>query len=349
MSARIYIVICILFSLQLSGQVLLPSSCIPRPFDNTDFNPNGLANFQTPGTFEITPAVNAQFGSVWYRRRLDLRVNFRLVFDVFLGNSDSPGADGMAFVLQNLDTGQGAAGVGLGYGSTTPGGGINPSIAIEFDTYYNALMDPASQSDHIAFILDGNLSVQHPGADVIDVNNLENGNFHSVILEWNPTTQDLSFELTHSDGTIYSNTKNIDLISHLASNIAYWGFTAATGGQNNRHLVRMNDNSICVVDAIFPVTVGNNYDTSSGTSSLTADDYQYFCSLFTSGFYNTAYHNGENLEPVVGDYMIYNNLYAPPKRLVQGNGFAFFKLLDYNKIVEVRKSDGEIIAVYNCP
>ena len=31
-----------------------------------------------------------------------------------------------------------------------------------------------------------------------------------------------------------------------------------------------------------------------------------------------------NLEPTTGDFMIYNNLYPPPQRLVQGNGFAFF-------------------------
>ena len=349
MRARLSLGICLLLSLQLSAQAVLPSSCIPRPFDNTDFNLNGLANFQAPDTFEITPAVNAQFGSVWYRRRLDLRVNFRLAFDVYLGNSDNPGADGMAFVLQNLDTGQGGTGGGLGYGGLNVADRIRPSVAVEFDTYFNAQTDPASQSDHVAFVIDGNMAVLPPAADITDVNDLENGSFHSVILEWNPTTQILSFDLTHSDGTVYSGTKNIDLISHLASNIAYWGFTAATGGENNRHLVRMNDNSICVVDATFPVTVGNNYHTSSGTTSLTADDYQYLCSLFSSGFYNTAYHNGENLEPIAGDYMIYNNLYPPPQRLVQGNGFAFFKLFDYNKIVEVRKSDGEIIAVYNCP
>ena len=72
------------------------------------------------------------------------------------------------------------------------------------------------------------------------------------------------------------------------------------------------------MDATFPVTVGNNYHTSSGVASLTNGDYQYLCSLFANGFYNTAYHNGENLEPVVGDYILYNNLYPPPQRLVQG-------------------------------
>lgn len=341
---RFYVLLSLFLTFEVSAQAILPSSCVPRPFDNLDFNVNGVANFQPPGTFELTSTVGFQFGSVWYRRRLDLRVNFRLAFDVYLGNSDSPGADGMAFVLQNFDTGQGSAGGGLGYQ------GINPSVAVEFDTYYNgSATDPVSQSDHVAFVLDGNAAVIPPAADISEVNNLENGNFHNVILLWDPDSQELSYELTHSDGTVYTNTKSIDLIGHLSSNIAFWGFTAATGGQVNRHMVRMDDNSICVVDATFPVTVGNNYHTSSGVASLTNGDYQYLCSLFANGFYNTAYHNGENLEPVVGDYILYNNLYPPPQRLVQGNGFAFFKLFDYNKIVEVRKSDGEIIAVYSCP
>ena len=103
----------LIFGQEVSAQAILPSSCIPRPFDNSDFNLNGVANFQPPGTFELTSTVGFQFGSLWYRRRLDLRVNFRLAFDVYLGNSDSPGADGMAFVLQNFDTGQGSAGGGL--------------------------------------------------------------------------------------------------------------------------------------------------------------------------------------------------------------------------------------------
>ena len=333
----------ILMTLRLSAQATLPTSCIPRPFINTDFNLNGVANFQAPGTFELTQAANAQFGTVWYRRRLDLRVNFRIAFDVYLGTSNG-GADGLAFVLQNFDTGQGSPGGGLGYQ------GINPSVAIEFDTFHNgAGADPASQSDHVAFVLDGNPLLLPPVTDITEVIDLENGNFHQVVLLWDPASRVLSFELTHSDGTVYTNAKTIDLIGYLSSNIAFWGFTAATGSLNNQHLVRMNDNSICVVDATFPVTVGNNYHSSSGTTSLTTDDYQYLCSLFSNGFYNYAYHNGENLEPVVGDYLIYNNLYAPPQRFVEGNDFAFFKLFDYNKIIEIRKSDGEIVAIYNCP
>ena len=73
--------------------------------------------------------------------------------------------------------------------------------------------------DHVAFVLDGNAAVIPPAADISEVNDLENGNFHNVILFWDPDSQELSYELTHSDGTVYTNTKNIDLIGHLSSTL----------------------------------------------------------------------------------------------------------------------------------
>lgn len=139
------------------------------------------------------------------------------------------------------------------------------------------------------------------------------------------------------------------MIAHLGSNIAFWGFTGSTGGAQNQQMVRFDDNSICVVDATFPIVIGNNYDTTTGVVSLTSDDNQYFCSQFSAGFFNTAFHNGENPEPIAGDYILYNNRTPAPQRLVQGNAVAYMKMRDYNKIIAVRKSDGEIIAVYNCP
>jgi hypothetical protein len=274
-----------------------------------------------------------------------MRVNFRIAVELYLGANDV-GADGIAFVLQNLDTGQGSTGGGLGYGGGTP---ISPSMAIEFDTWTNGGADPATGEDHIAFVTNGNTDTMPLAADITLVDNLENGNYHTVVISWNPDTQILGYDFTHSNRTVYSDTKSVNLIAMMGTPIAFWGFTASTGGFNNEQSVRFNDNSICVVDATFPVTVGNNYHTSTGLVSLTQDDTQYLCSLFSNNFYNTAYHNGENLEPTVGDYILYNNLYPPPQQLVQGTGTAYFKMFDFNKIVEVRKSDGEIIAVYNCP
>ncbi len=75
----------------------------------------------------------------------------------------------------------------------------------------------------------------------------------------------------------------------------------------------------------------------------------YLCSLSNSNYYNIAYHSGASAEPVVGDSVIYNNSYAFSHSLLfDTNGFAFMKLRDYNKIVEVQKSDGKIVAIYNC-
>ena len=89
-----------------------------------------------------------------------------------LGSNDG-GADGMAFVLQNLDTGQGSTGGGLGYGGGAP---ISPSMAIEFDTWYNGGTDPAavappSTDDHIAFVENGNTSTMPLAADITIVDN----------------------------------------------------------------------------------------------------------------------------------------------------------------------------------
>ena len=264
---------------------------------------------------------------------------------MYFGASDA-GADGIAFVLQNLDTGQGSTGGGLGYGGAAP---ISPSMALEFDTYLNSFADPATGEDHIAFVENGNTNAMPLATDITLVDNLENGNYHTVVISWDPDAQILGYVFTHSNGTIYSDTKTINLITLLGTPIAFWGFTASTGGSTNEQSVRFNDNSICVVDATYPVTVGNNYHSSSGLVSLTQTNHQYLCSLFSNDFYNTAYHNGENLEPVVGDFILYNNLYPAPQRLTQGNGSAFFKMFDYSKIIEVRKVDGEIIAVYSCP
>ena len=64
--------------------------------------------------------------------------------------------------------------------------------------------------------------------------------------------------------------------------------------------------------------------------------------------YNISYHSGSNPEPSVGDHIIYNTNYFFPHALVfDKTNYAFLKLRDYNKIVEVRKSDGEIVAIYD--
>ena len=96
--------------------------------------------------------------------------------------------------------------------------------------------------------------------------------------------------------------------------------------------------------------IGNNYKTTTVSNSIEIANEGYLCSLSNANYYNIAYHSGASAEPDVGDSIIYNNNYSFSHSLLfDAEGFAFMKLRDYNKIVEVQKSDGKIVAIYTCP
>ncbi|MDC1439302.1 hypothetical protein N8151_02000, partial [Flavobacteriaceae bacterium] len=247
---------------QVTNQDDDPEVCIPRDFDDSDFT-FILDAIHTSGsdTFSLTPDLGTKRGMVWFQNKLDLRVSFSLDVDLFLGNNDN-GADGIAFVIQNISTSQGSTGGGLGYQ------GINPSYAIEMDTYHNGSpRDGNSPSDHIAFVNDGTANLAPTSGDLIQVSNLENGEWHNIVINWNPVTTRLDYTFTRTGGGTYSDFKTIDLIGDvLNSNIGYWGFTAATGGAKNLQQVRFDNDSICVTDEILPPTSTNEV---SGVSTQT--------------------------------------------------------------------------------
>ena len=227
--------------------------CFSRNFNDSDFA-FILDARHTSGSniFSLTPDEGNKRGMVWFQKKLDLRVSFSLDVDLFFGNNDN-GADGIAFVIQNINTSQGSTGGGLGYQ------GISPSYAIEMDTYNNGSpRDGSSGSDHIAFVKDGNATSTPATGDLTDVANLENGLWHNIVINWDPITTRLDYTFTRNGGGTYSDFKIIDLIGDvLNSNIGYWGFTAATGGAKNLQQVRFIDDSICVTDEILPPTATN--------------------------------------------------------------------------------------------
>ena len=100
----------------------------------------------------------------------------------------------------------------------------------------------------------------------------------------------------------------------------------------------------------WSIELGNNYKTSTVSNSVMVANEEYYCQLVMDGFFNVAYHSGDNPEPVVGDFIIWNNRYPFPQSfLFNQDGFAYMKLRSYDKIIEVRKTDGLIVAIYNCP
>lgn len=97
-----------------------------------------------------------------------------------------------------------------------------------------------------------------------------------------------------------------------------------------------------------PLIIGNNYKTSVATGTIQIIEEGYFCSQFLSGHFNTAYHSGTNVNPEVGDYIIYNNRQLFESQFAFGENFAYMYLPDFTVIVEVKKSNGEIVAMYPC-
>jgi len=115
-------------------------------------NPASMPSARCGPALRLTSAQPRQTGAVWYGRRLEVREGFDTSFelrisepsrrcdrmdDVFT-HCQSRGADGFAFVIQEEGPNAlGLEGAGLGYE------GINNSLAVEFDTYYNYdLLDP---------------------------------------------------------------------------------------------------------------------------------------------------------------------------------------------------------------
>jgi hypothetical protein len=100
----------------------------------------------------------------------------------------------------------------------------------------------------------------------------------------------------------------------------------------------------------WPFFISNNYKSSITSDTIQISNEDYLCSLTNSIFYNIAHHSGVSAEPIIGDFIIYNNNYSFPHNILfNTQGYALFKLRDYDKLVEIRQIDGKITSIYSCP
>jgi hypothetical protein len=174
-------------------------------------------------------------GIAWSEVKLSLDKYFRIEFDVFLGEDDL-GADGITFVIHSDPRGflsYGTFGEGIGYGRFNPAGGgisILPSVAVEFDTYYNRNQaDPVG--DHVALLVNGS-SGHYFDLPVFqdDQLQLEDGYLHSFQFIWDPESNKVQVLL---DGQTVIN-YGIDLRELFpVENGLIWGFTSSTGRKHN--------------------------------------------------------------------------------------------------------------------
>ncbi|MFT5583860.1 MAG: hypothetical protein ACI9VR_001444 [Cognaticolwellia sp.] len=187
----------------------------------------GAANWDSSNSWvELTPATGNAVGSAF--QTVPTRGNnVTLSFQFYMGGGS--GADG--FAVTALDTDRmtdflASAGGCLGYGGdpTCPNAKTGlPGWSIEVDTYLNAA-DPTGE-DHVAMSFDG------------DVNNpvvwsalpeMENTGWHAM--EITVVAPRVSVTI---DGTVYIDQE----ISGITDFPAYVGFSAATGGLTNQHLI----------------------------------------------------------------------------------------------------------------
>ena len=123
---------------------------------------------------------------------------------------------------------------------------INPSVAVEFDTWFNNGDDPGHQNDHVGINYNGIVNHTDPlnaANPVVDLGNIEDGNFHPVIIEWDAATN--NFKVTYDGVERINFNRDINADIFPASNYVYFGFTAATGGSNNVHAIRFAE--YCIV------------------------------------------------------------------------------------------------------
>lgn len=204
-----------------------------------NYSLNGGASAFNGNCIAVTQNQLWQNGSVWYTELLDLAQPFTLEFQMNFGVNDDSGADGMVFVLQTVGPNAiGNDGAGIGYE------GFNPAFGIEFDTYHNSQYSDLT-TDHVAFQRNGDIN--HTGgnniAGPVNANasgsNIEDGQDHPVKITWNPVTEivelyfDCAFRLS----------AQIDLVNSVFNGTSqvWWGFTGATGGLSNFHVVCLAD------------------------------------------------------------------------------------------------------------
>ena len=203
---------------------------------HAQFKLMGDAAHMQGGCIQLTPDVPYSEGLAYSTQKLNLNNYFEIQFDIYLGDKEE-GADGITFVVHN-DPNQyeafGTWGECMGYGrwmrDYVAGNYIAPSVAVEFDTYYNPRQnDP--YCDHAAYLEGGtNFHARH-WSNSLDDYNLEDGKLHDFRFRWNPEKQQITVFL---DGHVVHTAKR-DLVKDVfkGATQVIWGFTASTGRASN--------------------------------------------------------------------------------------------------------------------
>lgn len=209
-----------------------------------------------------------QTGSVISDKRIDLTHDFDLSFSINMGDKANSG-DGMAFVLHNDAFGNDAIGTGAGGLGAS---GLRNGIAIQFDTYQNALQGDIA-GPHTDIVATDPKAGIYRLSDQTPLAGLTDGQWHAVTVSWD--AQDLTLTYTYDGAKIGKLQLTAAQFSSYfgGSSFAYFGITGATGGVSSLHQVQFNSLSATLEVGPPPGTPhphdGSIFDVSSITQHLT--------------------------------------------------------------------------------
>ncbi|MBT8195381.1 MAG: hypothetical protein HKO56_05390, partial [Bacteroidia bacterium] len=191
-----------------------------------------MFNFPVDTCVQLTAASVNQHGCAWYKHTVDFSQNFDNIFTVYFGNDDN-GADGMTFTFHNDPQGNVECGI---VGQQLGAGGIQNSVSIEFDSFYN-FHSSELWPDHISVwtSLNGHLN---PIAGPVQANantvNIEDATPHNVRLSWDAasTTLRIYFDFDLRLTVTYDFVANV-----FGSKNVFWGSTGSTGASYNLQVV----------------------------------------------------------------------------------------------------------------
>ena len=205
-------------TVSLSGSGTSPPPCtseLPAVTDAT-WQRNGSA-IVSGSAVQLTAAVNSQTGSVVYTQAM-ASAGLHVCFDAQI--TGGSGADGMTLMLLDASAGNGALGAG---GSGLGFGGL-PGMAVALDTY----LGTGDPSDNFVGVADtGTVDGLHYLGTNTAIRMLEGSG--TIPVEVRVVNGRLQVTL---DGTLV-----LDVASGTLPSQVRLGFSAATGGLNNRHLV----------------------------------------------------------------------------------------------------------------
>jgi len=245
--------------------------------------------------YALTPAQNGQSGAIWYLETIDLTQSFSIRYDLRFGIQDGNGADGIAFVMQPISNSEGSSGGGIGYV------GINPSLAIEMDTYQNGSWNDPSY-DHIGLQSNGNNN--HASADALAApdfivagqNNVEDGAFYYFHVQWDAITNNLRCWINCDLRIDYTG----DIVNDIFGSDpnVFWGFTAATGALNNFHVA-------CPVFVSFEESIADVQICEGDNQQVQADNNFTGHTWSPPAFFDNPNISNPNLIPTVGTHELY--------------------------------------------